>query len=58
MTNMNATEDPMKENERVEGLTALSRQMMTQYHERRNLEWRIHVLLWTLLVAALTSWER
>ena len=41
----------MNENERVAGLMTLSRQMMTQYHERRNLEWRIHVLLWTLLVA-------
>lgn len=48
---MNATEDSMKESERVAGLTALSHQMMPQYHERRNLEWRTHVLLWTLLVA-------
>lgn len=41
----------MTEMQRVEALTKLSHQMMTQYHERRNLEWRIHVLLWTLLVA-------
>lgn len=37
--------------QRADGLLKLSHQMMTQYHERRNLEWRIHVLLWTLLVA-------
>lgn len=41
----------MTEMEQVQILTNLSQQMMTQYHERRNLEWRIHVLLWTLLVA-------
>ena len=35
---------------RVEAFLKMSHQMMTQYHERRNLEWRVHILLWTLLV--------
>lgn len=36
--------------QRAAGLMKLSHQMMTQYHERRSLEWRMHALLWTLLV--------
>lgn len=37
------------DSQRLEALTKLSLQMMTQYHERRNLEWKIHVLIWTLI---------
>ncbi len=38
----------------VETYCALSQQLYTQYHDRRTLEWKMHLALWTLL--ALTAY--
>lgn len=41
----------MTEIERAQAYMTLSQQLYQQYHDRRGLEWRIHIALWTLLLA-------
>jgi len=36
--------------EKARAYMDLSQNMYTQYHQRRSLEWRMHITLWTLLV--------
>jgi hypothetical protein len=42
----------MSDKERVEAYLTLSAQLYKQHDDRRSLEWKIHLALWTLLVAA------
>jgi len=42
-------EPTLTDAQRIEAYRALSQQLYTQYHDRRTLEWRIHLGLWTLL---------
>ena len=41
----------MSDTERVEALTALSQQMMTHYHGRRTLEWRMYAVIFGMTIA-------
>jgi hypothetical protein len=41
----------MTDNEQFEAYRGLSEQLHTQYNQRRDLEWKIHVAIWTLLSA-------
>ena len=41
----------MEDKDRAELYRALSEQMHTQYDQRRDLEWKIHVSIWTLISA-------
>jgi len=43
--------DEMTDKDRIEAYSKLSEQMYKQYKDRRELEWRIHVAIWTFLVA-------
>jgi len=42
----------MTDKEQFQAYSTLSEQLYTQFHHRRELEWRIHVAIWTLLAAA------
>lgn len=42
----------MEPKDRAEAYIALSAQLNEQYHQRRSLEWQMHLALWTLLAAA------
>ena len=41
----------MTDSDQVQAYSELSEQLYTQYHHRRELEWKIHVATWTLLSA-------
>jgi hypothetical protein len=43
--------DPMTDNDQFQAYRSLSEQMHTQYTQRRELEWKNHVAIWTLLAA-------
>jgi len=43
--------DEMTDKDRVEAYSKLSEQLYKQYHDRRELEWKIHVAIWTFLAA-------
>src|SRR5262252_8515939 len=43
--------DEMTDKDRIEAYSKLSEQMYKQYNDRRELEWWIHVAIWTFLVA-------
>jgi len=43
--------DEMTDKDRIEAYSKLSEQMYKQYNDRRELEWRIQVAIWTFLVA-------
>lgn len=51
---MELMNEPITDAQCVETYCALSQQLYTQYHDRRTLDWRIHLALWTLL--ALTAY--
>ncbi len=38
------------EEQRLRAYIDLMQQLYRQYHDRRDLEWRVHILIWTLLV--------
>lgn len=40
----------LQDEEAVKAYCTLADQLHTQYHQRRELEWRIHVSVWTLIV--------
>ena len=42
----------MNDLEKMKAYLGLSQQLYTQHHNRRSLEWQIHLAVWTLLVAA------
>jgi len=41
----------MTDNDRVQAYSQLSEQLYKRYNDRRDLEWRIHVAIWTFLAA-------
>jgi hypothetical protein len=46
-----ASDKKLTDKDRAELYRALSEQMHTQYDQRRELEWKIHVSIWTLISA-------
>lgn len=43
---------PAEAKDRADAFITLSAQLHEQYHQRRSLEWQVHIALWTLLAAA------
>lgn len=51
MTHENAAEGRVTDKDRLDAYRAFSQQLHNQYNQRRELEWKIHVSIWTLISA-------
>ena len=51
MAHEHASDERITDKERLEVYRAFSEQLHNQYNQRRELEWKIHVSIWTLISA-------